>query len=31
MSTRLGIPEGTPLPRSIIEFYYKRDDLHDPW
>jgi phosphoribosylaminoimidazole-succinocarboxamide synthase len=30
MSTRLGIPEGTPLPRSIIEFYYKRDDLHDP-
>jgi phosphoribosylaminoimidazole-succinocarboxamide synthase len=22
--------EGTPLPRSIIEFYYKNDDLHDP-
>jgi len=30
MSTRLGIPEGQVLPRSIIEFYYKRDDLNDP-
>jgi phosphoribosylaminoimidazole-succinocarboxamide synthase len=30
LSTRLGIPEGQALPRSIIEFYYKRDDLHDP-
>jgi phosphoribosylaminoimidazole-succinocarboxamide synthase len=30
MSTRLGIPEGTPLPRSIIEFYYKKDELNDP-
>lgn len=27
---RLGIEEGTPLPRSIIEFYYKSDDLGDP-
>jgi phosphoribosylaminoimidazole-succinocarboxamide synthase len=30
MSTRLGIPEGTTLPRSIIEYYYKNDQLGDP-
>jgi len=30
MATRLGIPEGTPLPRSIVEFCYKSDDLGDP-
>ncbi|MBG52647.1 MAG: phosphoribosylaminoimidazolesuccinocarboxamide synthase [Rhodobiaceae bacterium] len=30
ISKRLGIEEGTPLPRSIIEFYYKNDALHDP-
>ena len=30
ISTRLGIPEGTPLPRSIVEFCYKSDDLGDP-
>lgn len=30
MSQRLGIEEGTVLPRSIIEFYYKNDDLNDP-
>jgi phosphoribosylaminoimidazole-succinocarboxamide synthase len=30
LSTRLGIPEGQVLPRSIIEFYYKKDDLNDP-
>ncbi len=30
ISTRLGIEEGTPLPRSIIEFYYKDDALGDP-
>jgi phosphoribosylaminoimidazole-succinocarboxamide synthase len=30
MSTRLGIPEGQALPRSIIEFYYKDDKLGDP-
>jgi phosphoribosylaminoimidazole-succinocarboxamide synthase len=30
ISTRLGIPEGQPLPRSIIEFYYKKDELNDP-
>src|SRR6516162_2984370 len=31
LSKRLGIEEGTPLPRSIIEYYYKNDQLHDPW
>ncbi len=27
---RLGIPEGTQLPRSIIEFHYKKADLQNP-
>jgi phosphoribosylaminoimidazole-succinocarboxamide synthase len=27
---RLGVEEGTTLPRSIIEFYYKNDELGDP-
>ncbi|MBC8051374.1 MAG: phosphoribosylaminoimidazolesuccinocarboxamide synthase [Chitinophagales bacterium] len=30
LATRLGIEEGTALPRSIIEFYYKNDKLNDP-
>jgi phosphoribosylaminoimidazole-succinocarboxamide synthase len=30
IATRLGIPEGQALPRSIIEFYYKKDELQDP-
>ncbi|ALG69765.1 phosphoribosylaminoimidazole-succinocarboxamide synthase [Azospirillum thiophilum] len=30
LSQRFGIPEGTPLPRSIIEYYYKSDELNDP-
>src|SRR5512142_1310458 len=30
LATRLGITEGTQLPRSIIEFYYKNDALNDP-
>jgi len=30
MATRLGIAEGTRLPRSIIEYYYKNDALQDP-
>ena len=30
LAHRLGIEEGTPLPRSIIEFYYKNDALDDP-
>ena len=31
LAKRLGIDEGTVLPRSIIEYYYKNDALHDPW
>ena len=27
---RFGVEEGTQLPRSIIEFYYKNDQLGDP-
>lgn len=30
LSTRLGIAEGTALPRAIVEFYYKNDTLGDP-
>jgi phosphoribosylaminoimidazole-succinocarboxamide synthase len=30
LSKRLGIDEGTALPRPIIEFYLKDDALHDP-
>jgi len=30
ISKRLGIAEGTPLPRSIVEYYYKSDELGDP-
>lgn len=30
MAKRLGIEEGTPLPRPIVEFCYKNDDLGDP-
>lgn len=30
LSKRLGLEEGTQLPRSIIEFYYKNDELNDP-
>jgi phosphoribosylaminoimidazole-succinocarboxamide synthase len=30
MSKRLGLEEGSPLPRSIVELYYKNDALHDP-
>ncbi len=28
--TRLGLEEGSPLPRTLIEFYYKDDALGDP-
>ena len=31
LAKRLGLAEGTALPRSIIEYYYKKDELHDPW
>jgi phosphoribosylaminoimidazole-succinocarboxamide synthase len=30
LASRLGIEEGLVLPRSIIEFYYKSDQLDDP-
>ncbi len=30
LAKRLGLEEGTLLPRSIIEFYYKADELDDP-
>jgi phosphoribosylaminoimidazole-succinocarboxamide synthase len=30
LSQRLGIEEGTQLPRTIIEYYYKDDALGDP-
>ncbi len=30
MAKRFGLPEGQQLPRSIIEFYYKNDELNDP-
>ena len=30
ISTRLGVPEGEPLPRSIVEYYFKKDELGDP-
>jgi phosphoribosylaminoimidazole-succinocarboxamide synthase len=29
-SKRFNVEEGTPLPRSIVEFYYKADELGDP-
>lgn len=30
LSKRLGIKEGTPLKNTIVEFYYKDDELGDP-
>ncbi len=30
LSQRFGIAEGTPLPRSVVEYYYKSDELNDP-
>ncbi|PLR99291.1 phosphoribosylaminoimidazolesuccinocarboxamide synthase [Bacillus sp. T33-2] len=30
MTKRLGIEEGRPLSRPIVEFYYKNDELGDP-
>ncbi len=30
IASRLGLEEGKPLPRSIMEFYYKSDELQDP-
>ncbi|MDQ0219846.1 phosphoribosylaminoimidazolesuccinocarboxamide synthase [Peribacillus cavernae] len=30
LSKRLGIPEGTPLKKTLVELYYKDDALGDP-
>ncbi|WP_257350726.1 phosphoribosylaminoimidazolesuccinocarboxamide synthase [Pseudalkalibacillus decolorationis] len=30
LAKRLGMEEGTVLPETIVEFYYKNDDLGDP-
>jgi phosphoribosylaminoimidazole-succinocarboxamide synthase len=30
LSKRTGMPEGTELSRTLVEFYYKNDDLGDP-
>jgi phosphoribosylaminoimidazole-succinocarboxamide synthase len=30
LAKRLGLPEGTILPKTVVEFYYKNDDLGDP-
>jgi len=30
LATRFGLEEGTPLPRSIGEYYYKAAELNDP-
>jgi len=30
LTKRLGIEEGTTLPRSIVEYYLKADELNDP-
>lgn len=30
LSKRMGLDEGTQLPRSIVEFCYKSDELNDP-
>lgn len=30
IAKRLGLTEGDMLPRTIVEFYYKKDELNDP-
>lgn len=30
LSKRLGLPEGTPMKRTVLEFSYKDDELGDP-
>ncbi len=30
LAQRFGMEEGAPLPRSIVEYYYKSDELGDP-
>jgi len=31
LAKRIGLEEGTPLKRPIVEFYYKDDELGDPF
>jgi phosphoribosylaminoimidazole-succinocarboxamide synthase len=31
LAKRFGLNEGTPCPFPIVEFYYKSDELHDPF
>ena len=30
LAKRFGLEEGTALPRSVVEYYYKKDELNDP-
>ena len=30
LAERFGISEGTPLPRSVVEYYYKSEELGNP-
>jgi len=30
LAKRLGMEEGTPLPATVVEYYYKSDELGDP-
>ena len=30
LSKRLGLPEGTPMKKTVLEFSYKNDELGDP-
>jgi phosphoribosylaminoimidazole-succinocarboxamide synthase len=30
LAKRIGLSEGTVLPKPVVEFYYKNDDLGDP-
>jgi len=30
LAKRFGLEEGTALPRSVVEYYYKKDELGDP-
>ncbi len=30
LAKRLGLEEGTPMPKTVVEYYYKSDELGDP-
>lgn len=30
LAKRIGLPEGTELPETVVEYYYKSDELGDP-